>query len=141
MFPLSIEGKMNTLYTKAELVIERLVPALIAGGAKNVRSDSNSIDFDGGFQRNVVVGMMGRSRLIFDDGVLRYKCSMQLVLAVAGFMAAVIAVIIIVMPNVHWALKIAIPIGAWLWLFGMNYFLTTFRFRRLLRWALSHEHR
>lgn len=146
MFPLSIEGRIDTLCINGERVTTRLVSALTAVGARNVRSSTNHIEFNGGKGTSGLFGVgpvriLGRCHLGFDNGALSYSCSTTKTALIAGGMALFILVAVLSpAPNLNWPARAAFAIGTWLWLFGMNYWMTKTRFRRLLEQTLSDDH-
>ncbi|MCF8478704.1 MAG: hypothetical protein K9G60_16875 [Pseudolabrys sp.] len=145
MFPLSIKGKINTRYTKAGLVIQRLEPALVAAGATDVKSGSNFIMFEGGMSKFEIgrrwwpLGLLGRCELHFHSGVLGYICSTRKAAVLAALMALLAFLFVTLAPqtNIPLEVRILILIATWLGLFGMNYLISSFRFSRFLKRALS----
>ena len=143
-FPISINGSVRLRVTSPDTLIPRVteeIDALLSGElAKAVDVDGSSVSFRAGMFRMVpgwnILAPIGSGRLIAEASesaiVVRYHLSL-----VQSLLFVTAATLLFAAPAVAAGQFVIYPIVMWLWLFGMNYVLTLFRFPNWLRTGLE----
>ena len=145
MFPLTISGRIESASISAEQVpvlVAGLSSALARARASDVTCAGNALAFRAGifrlvFSWNVLVpvGSGAIQVLAGTAGSVRYRFSCVQMLVVISIMTLSLAMLIPRTEPLAW--RIGAPIVLWLWLFGMNYMVASFRLPAFLRRALS----
>jgi hypothetical protein len=151
MFPLSVTGKIDLPSSVGESIVHRLANALIGAEAVDVKVGKNYITFKGGMSyfegsgkspRRNLVGLFDRCEIHTSANKLEYVCSTKIAAIVVAVMSVIPAIIVIFGPpkrDLALEARLALSIGIWLWLFGMNYLTFSFKVRRFLKRAIYHE--
>lgn len=138
--PASVDGRVEIPgETDPKVVLDRLVWALKAADASAVRKDGSQITFDVDALRLVgnmnVLGPYDGGALVVSKGdsgvVVRYSASLRrMLLLVTGVVLFGLAPLLYVVSNVSAIGTVSLAIGAWVWLFGVNALIASFRFPR-----------
>ena len=145
MFPLIISGRVESASISAEQVpvlVAGLSSALARARASDVTCAGNALAFRAGifrlvFSWNVLVPVGSGAIQVHagTSGIVQYRFSCVQMLIVVSIMMLLLAFLI---PRTEpLVLRVGVPVVLWLWLFGMNYMVASFRLPAFLRRALS----
>ena len=123
-----------------------IVRSLEIAEASAIRRSRNRVWFRGGVARvvsswNVLMAISSGEVNVHaaEEGVMAdYTIDFTQMLGVVTTMVAGIAFLVFLMTR-EWPTALAVGVGAWLWLYGANLILVSFRFPRWLRRALTRE--
>jgi|HubBroStandDraft_6_1064221.scaffolds.fasta_scaffold814311_2 hypothetical protein len=140
MFPLSIEGAIDVPIDGADAALDRVKIAAVAAGAKSVERQPCRLVFYG----RLPWAMSWNPLFSFDyceisseSGKIRYSCSTRYLFILVTVMVLAFGLIILSHePKIPVVRLVVVPVVAWMWLFGGNYFLGLARFRNFLSKAV-----
>jgi len=144
-FPFSLEGTVAIEKVDLAPTMSAVETALRKAKPKGIRRDGAKITFRAGIFRlrlmtnwNQLIPI-GSGELLFsqegDSVLIHYSVSLVELFATITLMLVFMLGIVPILAGAHTLVPLAfLPVG-WLWLFGMNYLTTKFRFPRFLRIA------
>jgi hypothetical protein len=143
MFPVSIKGEIDIPPDRVDAALDRLKAAVAKARPSFLDRRGQVLTFRGGVFRwvtgwNILVPV-DECSIAAEFGKLRYDCSTRETLIAATVMAVGVLVFILVMAPESMPLgaRIAAPLVAWLWLFGMNYLTSYVRLRIFFARAIA----
>jgi len=135
MFPFSIEGSIDIPLDGAGAALDRLRVAVAANDGKSIERQPEGLMFRGRWPlaiRMSPIVIFDRCEVSINLGKIAYHCStMYLFSWVTGLILAFWLLVLLSGPKLSVPFFI-IPLVAWAWLFGGNYFLGRARFLTFL---------
>ena len=144
MFPFSIEGAIAVRPNEVDAVLDRMKLAVRNVQAKSIERKKDTLIFRGGlFRWGVnnwnILGPVDECSIIAETGKLRFICSTRQLFAHCLGAAAIFWLFIRIKMDgrASMEMQIIVPLVAWVWLFGMNYLISSWRLPRFFRKAAS----
>lgn len=145
--PFSLSGRVAARDVTDQMrAVSGIVRALEVAAAGDIQRLGNRVSFKGGLARVVsswnILVPIGSGEVnvrASEEGVIAdYTLHFTQILGVVTTLVAGMVLLVLLMAR-DWPTALAIGVSAWLWLYGANVLLTSFRFPRWLRRALTRE--
>ena len=142
MFPVSIKGAIDVPSDEIDAALGRLRAVVAKARPRLLERRGQVLTFWGGMFRWVpgwnILSPVDECTVTVGSGKLRYDCSTRETLIATIVMAVGVWAVIFLMESKSMppGAQIAVLLGTWLWLFGMNYLTTYVRLRRFFARAV-----